>query len=70
MKLSVDIDRDEFEKLKAFAKLYHCTPAEILGNFCHDLLGTANRTNGSDERDLADRYFQRTYMSWKDDSYY
>lgn len=66
MRVTVDIDQEEYSELKRFAKQYKCTPAEIIGNFCHDLLGTANSTNGSDERDYARRYFDRTYMSWKD----
>ena len=35
----------------------------ILQNFVSDFLGSS-RSNGSDERDFAEQWFQRTYLAW------
>lgn len=42
------------------------TPEDLLQNFIWDLVD-GTYSNGSDERDLAERWFQRTWMSSNED---
>lgn len=59
-RLSVDIDDDQYDRLKEIAQEYDVSVATILGAFAADLTGI--RSNGSDERDYAWQYLERTWI--------
>ena len=61
-RLNVAIGEEEYEALKEFAKRYEVSIAEILGYYIQDLVQV--NSHGSDEREDAMRYFQRTELSW------
>lgn len=61
MKITVDITKEDYQALKRLAKSRKITVNMILSNYVYDLVGNGN---GSDERDLANRYFERTGISW------
>lgn len=60
-RLTVNIDNEQYEALLAFAAVYNCSVADILGNYVADL--TEINSNGSDEREMANAYFQRTHLA-------
>jgi hypothetical protein len=61
MRLTVDITKEEYNDLKELAKECNVTVSDIISNYVYDLVGSGN---GSDERDFARRYFERTWVSW------
>ena len=64
-RLNVAIGEEEYQALKEFAKYYEVSIAEILGYYVQDLVQI--NSHGSDERDYARQYFQRTELSWMKD---
>jgi hypothetical protein len=67
MRIKVDISEEQHKALKLFAEQHNVSVSDILSNYIADL--TCINSNGSDERDMASSYFQRTHLSWmyKDD---
>ena len=63
--LKVDIDDEQYAALKYIADKNECSVADILGAYVSDL--TQIRSNGSDEREFARTYFERTHLftGWK-----
>lgn len=59
-RLNVAIDDEQYAALKEIASTNGCTVADILGAYVADL--TQIQSNGSDERDMARAYFERTYL--------
>lgn len=59
-RLNVDIDEEQYEELKEIARNYEVSVADILGAFVADL--TCIKSNGSDERELAREYLERTWI--------
>jgi hypothetical protein len=62
MRLTVDITQVQYDALEQFANTYNITISDILSNYIADLVQI--NSNGSDERELARRYFERTELSW------
>ncbi|WP_404403857.1 hypothetical protein [Jeotgalibacillus malaysiensis] len=62
-RISVDINEEEYERLKEIADEHNVKVSLILGYYVRDLVCSA-RSNGSDERQYAQDYFQRTNLSW------
>lgn len=67
MRIKVEISKDQYDALKLLAEQHNVSVSDILSNYVADL--TCINSNGSDERDYASQYFQRTHLSWlyKDD---
>lgn len=63
MRISIDLNKEEYQELKDLAKECNVTVSDIVSNYLHDLLGS-DRSNGSDERLFATQYFQRSWVSW------
>jgi len=59
-RLSVNIDDEQYAALKKIAETNDCTVADILGAYVADL--TQVHSNGSDEREFARSYFERTHL--------
>lgn len=59
-RLNAAINEEQYERLKEIAVEYDVTPAQIIGAFVADLTGI--NSNGSDERDYAWRYLERTWI--------
>lgn len=68
MKVEVELTAEEWSWLQRFCEEWEAnygrklTPAQILANFVADFTGSS-RSNGSDERDLADQWFKRTHLA-------
>lgn len=58
--IRVKIEDEDLEDLKGFLENYDLTPSQLLQGFIGDLI-ESNMSNGSDERDLANSYFNRAY---------
>lgn len=52
----------DMRRLKDLCDQHGITAETLLENFIYDLVD-GTYSNGSDERDLAERWFQRTWMS-------
>lgn len=61
-RLTVEINEEQFKELADFAERRNITVAQILGNYVADL--TRIDSNGSDEREFARTYFERTHLAW------
>lgn len=63
----MDINQEQYDALKQFAEQHNVKVSDILSNYVADLVQI--NSNGSDERDRARSYFERTHLSWmyKDD---
>lgn len=61
-RLSIDLTDLQLLRLKAFADEYDITVNDILSNYIADLVKV--HSNGSDERLMAEDYFQRTHLAW------
>ncbi|WP_313804752.1 hypothetical protein [Cytobacillus sp.] len=59
-RLNVDINEEQYEELKEIAKEHDVNIATLLGAFVADLSGILS--NGSDERDYARQYLDRTWI--------
>lgn len=71
-RLTINLSDADVERLFAKAYLNGITPSELIEGFLGDLLG-GTYSHGSDERDLADEYFERcgygmgaehTFLRW------
>lgn len=59
-RVNVDINDEQYERLKEIAHEYDVSVATILGAFVADLTGI--NSNGSDEREYAWQYLERTWI--------
>lgn len=60
----VKIDDEELEELEGLLERYDMTPKELLQGFIGDLID-GKYSNGSDERMLAEEYFNRAYWMFR-----
>lgn len=67
-RMTIMITEQEATKWRLFCRRWRenygrrLTPREILENFVADFLAS-DRSNGSDERDMADQWFKRTHLA-------
>lgn len=60
MKITIEIEADEYARLRAKAALAGVCIRDILSQFVADATGS-DRSGGSDERDLARNWLERSY---------
>lgn len=65
-KYMLNLSDADVERLAKRAGQYNLTAAELLENFIGDLIGGTS-SNGSDEKDLADRWSERCWFSHEHD---
>jgi hypothetical protein len=63
-RLMVDINEEEYARLKEIAKDQESTVAELLGAFCQDLTDCGRR-GGSDEYYKAWNWLQRAMLKYR-----
>lgn len=63
-RLTIDINEEEYERLKRIAEQQESTVAKLLGAFCQDLTDCGRR-GGSDEADFALDWLRRAMLKYR-----
>lgn len=65
MKLTIEITKEEQLGLKALAIEKNTTPEKLVQQFVSEVTGSL-RSNGSDEREYAEQWLNRTLHRWEE----
>jgi hypothetical protein len=60
MKLTIDLSREEYCRFRAKIAMADTTPRDLLAQFIADLTAS-RRSGGSDERDMAQAWLERSH---------
>lgn len=65
LKLELNLLKKDYKDLQIKVGSYGVTLEEIVVSYLQDLI-CSSRSNGSDERDLANEYFERSIINYGD----
>ena len=65
MKITIELTQEEWLGLRALAIQKNTKPEKIPQQFVSELTGSL-RSRGSDERDFAENWFNRTFHRWEE----
>lgn len=65
-KIELELRKEDWSELKDLARGYQISVSDILENYIKDLT-YSKESNGSDERELANEYFSRSIVNYRND---
>lgn len=66
VKVELELRKEDWSELKDLARGYQISVSDILENYIKDLT-YSKESNGSDEREMANEYFSRSIVNYRND---